>query len=368
MPMIPMNVMNFAGEENITVYEQFRDYFNHYKALNFGSKASYIEGKSLDEKEAKLNAGILKEVARFSGVNLSDKMIKPEVFATNPQVVWAAFAVVGAMIDMILPETIIESTGLYTEVRTGGYGDSFSFDVKPRDLFAVSKHGRARRLVELKKQFVGQVTIVPEAREISVQVSLYRILSGKESLAEFAMKAVRSIETEMAKDVYMTFDEAMDKLPTTPVNGELKATGYSRDTLVKFCQRVSAYNNGAKPVIVGTQLALSKILPDDANYRFTLDSDYVKIGYLKTFNGYDTMVLPQVADWKEPYKMALNDKKIYIISPSSQKLVKLCLEGSTMTNTTGTYDMANLLQTTTMAKSWGTGIATNAIAAQITLA
>lgn len=368
MAMIPMNVMTFAGEDNITVYEQFRDYFNHYKALNFGSKVSYIDTKTLDEKEDKLNAGILKEIERFSGVNLSNKAIKPEVLASNPQVVWATFAVIGAMVDMILPETIIESTGIYTEVRTGGYGDNFSFDVKPRDLFAVSKHGRARRMVELKKQFVGQVTITPEAREISVQVSLYRILAGKESLAEFAMKAVRSIETEMARDVYMTFDEAMDKLPTTPVNGQLKATGYSQDTLIQFCQRVSAYNNGAKPVIVGTQLALSKIMPNDANYRYMIDSDYVKIGYVKTIGGYDTMVLPQVADWKEPYKLALNDNKIYIVSPSSQKLVKLCLEGSTMTNTTGTYDMANLLQTTTMSKSWGTGIATNAIAAQITLA
>ncbi len=356
----------FAGE-NVNIYEQFKDYFNQYKATFHDAKVSFDNTVSLDEKEKRLNAGLLKEIERVSGIK-NDTNLAPEVFAMNPQTVWATFAVVGAMIDMILPDSIIESTGLYTEVRNIGFGDNASFDVKPRDLFVVSKHGRARRMTELKKQFVGQVTINPELREISVQASLYRILSGHESLAEFAMKAVRSIETAMARDIYTTFDTAMEALPATPVNEQLKATGYDYETMISFAQKVGAWNGGAKPVIVGTQLALSKIIPNDANYRYFVDSDYVKVGYLKTIGGYDTMVLPQVPDVRTPYKMALNDKKIYIVSPSSQKLVKAVIEGSTMTNTTGQFDMANLLQTTTMMKSWGTGIATNAIAAQITLA
>lgn len=125
---------------------------------------------------------------------------------------------------------------------------------------------------------------------------------------------------------------------------------------------------GARPVILGTQVALAKVLPNDANYRYFLDSDYVKIGYVRTIGGFDTMVLPQVADWRDPYSLALRDDKIYIVSPSSQKLVKCCIEGNTISNTMNAFDTANLTQTSTLFKSWGTGIATNSIAAQITLA
>jgi hypothetical protein len=131
---------------------------------------------------------------------------------------------------------------------------------------------------------------------------------------------------------------------------------------------VGAYNMGAKPIIVGTQLALSKIMPNDANYRYLLDSDYVKVGYVKTIGGFDTFVLPQVADWQNPYQTTLRDDIIYIISPSSQKLVKTALEGNTFSNDRDAFRSANLTQTWTMFKSWGTGIATNSVAAAIVLA
>lgn len=224
---IPSSVQTFSNG-NTKVYEQFKDLFNQYKseACKEGTYSDASEKKlSIEEKEKIVNQGLLKEVKRLSGVNIDKETLSIEAYSTNPSIQWATFAVIGTMIDMIIPDTIIQSTGPYTDVRVGDYGDNFAFDVKPRDLFVVSKHGRARRLTELKKQFVGQVTITPELREISVAASLYRILAGKESLAEFAMKAVRSVETEMSRDIYTTFDTAMDALPDTPVNQQLKATG-----------------------------------------------------------------------------------------------------------------------------------------------
>lgn len=99
-----------------------------------------------------------------------------------------------------------------------------------------------------------------------------------------------------------------------------------------------------------------------------LDSEYATLGYVKNAFGYDTMVLPQIADWKNPYKLALKDDRIYVVSPSSQKLVKLCYEGASMTNPLAAFDSANLSETTTINKSWGIAVATNAIAGMITIA
>jgi hypothetical protein len=112
---------------------------------------------------------------------------------------------------------------------------------------------------------------------------------------------------------------------------------------------------------------LQNVLPADANYRYDIQSDFVKVGYIQTAFGYDLMVLPQVADWKNPFKLALDNKRLYIVSPGAQKIIKLCIEGSTISNVDGTFANANLTQNATIKKFWGTGVATNAVAALILL-
>ena len=362
MNTIPNNVLAFAGEANKSVYEKFQDYFRHYRA-NLGEKVTYNTELDFASKEAKMNEILREEIERVSGVSFGSG-VNEATLASNPQVVWATFAVVGAMIDTVLPETLVSSIGLYTDIRFAGFGESFAFEVAPRDLFVVSKHGKGKRTAEVHKQFKGQVTIIPELREITTQVSLYKVLSGKESLAEFVMKCVRSIETQMSVDAYKAFDAAMNNLPSTAGNTKLKATGYTQDTLIDFAQKVSAYN-GNRAVVVGTQLALQNVLPSDANYRYDLNSDYVKIGYIKTAFGFDLMALPQVADWKNPFTTLLDNNRIYIVSPSAEKIIKLCIEGTTLSNVDGAFANANLTQNATITKFWGTGVATSSIAAVI---
>jgi hypothetical protein len=365
---IPMNVLSFA-QDNIDVYKAFRDYFNHFKAENLkDSKVSYEYDRtvSFEEKGETMHTAILDEIGRVAGLGKMEGF-SAEVWASHPTFKWASFAVINALVDMILPETLVETVGLYTDIVTGGYGDSFAFDVKPRDLFVVSKAGRGKRVSEVHKNFVGQVTVVPSEHDITVQVSLYRVLAGKENLADFVMKCVRSIETEMTLDSYNAFNAAMTALPTTPSGGVLKVVGYTQDDAVSLAQRVTAFNQGQKAVFVGTQIALNKILPTGSAYRYMLDSEYVKIGYIRTAFGYDAICLPQVADWKTPFKAVLDDERIYVLSPSSQKIIKMCIEGSTLAITSDTYANANLTQTTTLKKMFGTAVATNAVAGLITL-
>ena len=359
MLRMPNNVVAFAGD-NLKIYEQFADYFNHYH-----KRGTYDESISLSQKAEKVDENMRKEIARLSGVN-SITGIAPEVLATHPTYAWASFAVIGAMVDTVLPAALIASTGVYTDVRVGGYGDSFAFDIKPRDLFVPSKSGKAKRHGEVRKQFEGQVTVVPEFHDITVQVSFYKVLAGKENLADFAMKAAKAIEAQATIDTFDTFNTAMGALDNAG-DDLLRVAGYTQETLVSLAQKVTAWNGGNKAVVVGTQLALQNVLPDDANYRYDLDSEFVKIGYVQTAFGYDIMALPQVADYTTPFTLALDDDKIYILSPSAGKLIKLCLEGATLSITDGVYQNANLTQSTTMRKSYGSAVATSSIAAVITL-
>lgn len=268
---VPSNVLAFAGENHLDIYKAFVDYWNHYQTEMNGKKGLFfhntktVDGKvvefSLSEKEAALNAALKKEIVRKAGIsNIDDFPLA--TWATHPLLNFATFAVVSNLIDMILPQTIIDSIGIYSDVRSIGFGDTAVFNVEPRDLFAISKVGRAKRQTELKKQYRGQVVLNPEPRQIAVTVSLYRVLTGQESLASFVAKCVRSMETELTYDAYSAFSAALDLVDATASTG-LRVAGYSQAEFVRLSQTVRAWNGGATPIAIGTQAALANILPAD---------------------------------------------------------------------------------------------------------
>jgi len=347
--------------KNESLARGFLDYWYH----NNNVEGRYSLEYSLDEKEAMVNKELRKEIIKRAnlGVTVSDPV---EEWFFYPNVAAAAFAVVGSLVDMILPDSVIDSIGTYADVRVVGWGDNASFDIEPRDLFVVSRGTLGKREAEVRKQYRGQVTITPEIRSITVGVSLYRVLSGKESLAAFAAKAIKSIETQMTVDVYNLMASTMAALPTTATTG-LQIAGYTQAGLVRLAEQVSAWNGGAKSILLGTAVGLLNVLPNDANYRYDLESKYVSMGSIPTISGIDIMKLPQVADIYTPFGRVLDDTVLWIVSPSTNKIVKLVLEGNTLANTTQTFEKADLRQTTTLWKSWGTGIATNSVAGTITL-
>ncbi len=360
------DIIDFSKGDT-TLFEAFADYWNHYCAIEkIGRERDYDRSVSFAEKESALNEAIVQEIVERSRVPYVSASNIKDAF-TNPSVRYETFAVVGALIDSILPQTIIDSVGIYTDIRFGGFGDSFTFDITPRDIFTVSKAGRAQKQSEVRRQFKGQVAIIPEMHQITVGTFLYRLLSGSESLADFTNKAVRSIETEMTLNSYDAFAAAMAALDNTATTG-LRVAGYSQDSLIRLCQQVSAWNGGANPVIFGTKLALANVLPNDANYRYDLNHEYVRMGYIRTAFGYDLMSIPQVADHSTEFGLRISNNYIWILAPTVDKLVKLCIEGRTLTYSDGQFENANLTQNVHMLKSWNAGIATSAIAGVITLA
>lgn len=79
------------------------------------------------------------------------------------------------------------------------------------------------------------------------------------------------------------------------------------------------------------------------------------------------MMLEQVANWNTPFSLRLADNRIWIVSPSVNKIVKVVLEGSTLAYTDDVYRNADLSQNAVLQKSWATIVATNAIGATIEL-
>lgn len=368
--MVNTNVICFSDNKE-TVDRLFKDYMFHYLSEVEGKDGfSFDASKTLDEKEKAMNKLILAEINKMAGGNFTFSgglSISDEMMVNNPTFKWASFAIVSSLIDMIMPDVLNRTIGMYTESRYIGYGDSAAFTVESNDLFYVSKAGRDQRTVEMQKEFASQVTVLPENRAITVHANLYRTLCGLDSIANFVRKAIISFEVHIANEVYQLFDNAMSELPTTPAGGALHVTGWDVEDAIRLAQTVTAFNGGAPAVFVGTKLALRHILPADANYRYMLDSEYVKLGYIRNFMGFDVIALDQIANWENPYSLGLNDNQIYVISPTTGKPIKLVYEGASRTNTVPFYDSADLREAVTINQSYGIGIATAATSGLITL-
>lgn len=367
MPMMESIVTFAGGNENaLNTYKGMRDYFFHYMSSVEGKSGygDYDNTVSLDEKEQKMHKALLAEVERVSACPRGEMSF--EAWSMAPQVKWATFAVVGAMIDAVLPDTVIKSIGIYTEMNTVGFGETLEFEVQPNSLFTVSRSSNAQRTAFNKKQFAINATLQAVNHQITVQTQLYKVLSGKENLARFVRKAVLSIETAMHKEAYNTLASlvANASFPTA-----LKETGYTADKAITLAQTVEAYNNGAKVAFVGTKKAIYQMLPDASKgYRMITDATAPQINIVRGIFDWDIIEIPQVATGDDKtYSLALADDKVYVISIGAEKPIKGILEGSTLTNSNDFYDTADLSQNFTMNKRYGFGAIANTVCGVLTV-
>jgi hypothetical protein len=357
---LPINVLNFTNgdTERQEGYKKFKEYYNAYK-----NNKDMVGTISFSEANDKMLNFFIEEIEKLSGKsakNYNDMM----QFAMFTDVKEAAFAVVGMLTDLVIPDALMKDLGAIATIKTVGWGDTLKIDIQPRDLFVVSKGGRAKRSFDIQRQFKGTKTIVPEPTVISVGVSLYDVLAGKYTLAEFVSKAAQSVEVQMRYDIYDCFAKAMSALST---NSDLYVNGYTQDAAVKLAQTVKAWNGGAEPIYLGTKVAVSKILPASTNYRFNLGDEYTSLGHVREFFGTDVVELEQIADYKSEFKLKLPDDVIYVVCPTTDKIVKVAIEGSTLSNVENNYDNANLMTNANLVKSYGVGVATSAIAGMIKL-
>lgn len=360
---LPNSVLAFTAndEDRKNAYSKFVEYYESY----INGKKSSAAGTTFEEMNSKMLEFYTDEIERMSGRKVSDYNDLAQ-FCNFSDVKESAFAIIGMITDLIIPDALIKDLGVIAEVKNGSWGDTLKVDIEPRDLFVVAKGGRARRDFDITRQFKGEKTVVPEVHAISVGISLYDVLRGAYTLAEFVRKAVMSIETQMRYDIYDAFATMMNNLPTTD-SAALKISGWNQDSAIALAQKVSAWNGGRQAIFLGTKLALSKILPASTNTRILLGDEYVKVGYLRDFFGISCVELEQVADYKTEFAVKLDDQKIYVLCPGTDKLVKVFVEGSTLANNETNFYNANLQQVATLYKSYGVGAFTSALAGEIAL-
>lgn len=274
-----MNVKAFSATSK-DLYEAMKEYSRNFCNERKGIKAFSEHPK--DEMGKLINKAFAAEVAKQSGCEFkADTKDEVRRYCSNPMVKFFANQIRDVMIDMILPDVLMTGTIRYfADIKYADLGDTIKFDIKSNSLFTVSKAGYRQRTTNQQKTFRTTVTMEGENHEVTVGATLFEILTGQAFLAEEVMKVALSIERSMLFDAYDAFKGAMDATA-----GKLSVANYSEESLVSLCEIVTAYNQGRKAIILGTPVALKKVLPSNNNFRYLLDDEYVKLGHLQTFSG-----------------------------------------------------------------------------------
>lgn len=348
------NKINFSTAVEKDLIPAWKDYVNHYRKENFSTKKTVSGTKSLAEKEALVDKMAFGEIAKFA--NMDTSFVGQLQMATNPMYRWAFFAVVNKLVDIVIPDVVAEDFYAFANVSTVGKGNSGKFTIKSADLFEVAVNGNSRRHLNAQRQFTGEKTLTPVNHTVTTQVDLYRVMAHEESLAEYAMKVILSIEAEIAIDVAFCMQESFN---TRTAN--FKETGYTPATFKTIATRVSAANGGRKAVAVGTEIGLMSVMPTDNYLKLGLGETYNSIGYLPVFLNTPLIALAQKIDWTSAdYDFAISDKYIYFVSPGVQKLIQVVFEDEGLYIADDVFANGNLIQNASMHKGWITGMITNA--------
>ena len=331
---MPNEVVQFAQTNggNTDFYVAFQDYY-------------FNRDKMDSEKHDKLQNAFFAEIVAKSGVSRDG--LTTEAWISHPSTQWAAFAVVDATVNAILPQVLTPAFGLFTDFRFVSLGDVVKFKIKPNQFFTVSKGGTGERTIHRQKDFAQDIIVAPVEHIVTVYTDMYRVLAGKEDIADFVARVVLAIEQAMYGDALNALMTGLNNLPTGTYN---ISGAFDMKTLVKMAETVQVYNAGVRPVIAGSATALMHVLPDSTlGYRGNYDANGGSIELIKNVYGYDVIKMDNAA--AQGGGLVLPDNKIFVVSPAQDKLVKGVVSNA-LTNSNQFYDNADLTSDYTTRKMW----------------
>ena len=293
-----------------------------------------------------LDTAFFAEIEKKSGVSRSG--MEAEAWMTHPSVKWAAFAIIDATITAILPSVLTPAFGLFMDMRFVGIGDIMKFRIMPNSLYTVSKGGKGERTTFRQAKHATDIIITPEEHLVTIYADMYRVLAAKESISDFIRLVVLAVEQDM-------YAEAVDALITglTSVTSgtDFAYTGaFEMKRIVKIAEKVQVFNAGVRPIIAGSATALMNVIPDGTNgYRMIVDSNGGAVNLIKNVMGFDVIRLEQAVT--RDGGLILPDDKLFVVSPSQDKLVKGAVSSS-LTNSNQFYDNADITQNFTYRKNY----------------
>ncbi len=273
--------------------------------------------------EAHTDDAIRKSFLDTLGIDSIDK-INPHVWNRHSDEI---YEIVETALNVTVPDAWNMSPYYQelVEVKNGALDQKNEFIVKDESTLIVSKFSGNHWDIDRQKLPAGRVfSLATEWYAVMIYDEWERFMKGITSVVQMFAAIRAAFQRAIDEHIYSAFNGAGTYLPT-----QFKETGsFNKNTLLNLAVRVQTAA-GRAVRFAGTRQALAKLdgAVDTAWISEKMRDDKNALGYLKVWEGYNTIEIPQTFnhgtyDFKSP------DNIIYII-PVNYKPIKLWFEGET---------------------------------------
>lgn len=266
-----------------------------------------------------------------TGLNYSNlEMVKNPMVYDNI-IFKSRFATILAQaITPAVPTVISGNYDQLFEVFQVGFGNSAKYQVESNELYIVNDIAEGIKRGAQMTTYNQEYSVSASRRQISVFVDWYEVAAGVQDWGKFGRKIGLSFGAAVQSMVVKSMSKVITDAASHGISGYM-ANGFNDDNWLKLARNVKLANGNSQVYALGTDIAIGKIMPDAAAFRFGPDSDIVTKGALPAYKNVpliplDNALVPNTVN-KTP-KAILGDDFIYMIAMGSYKPVKVVVEGN----------------------------------------
>ena len=216
------------------------------------------------------------------------------------------------------------------EVHQVGFGDNAKYTIDSNELYIVNDIAEGILRGGQQTTYNKEYTISASRKQIAVFVDWYQVAAGVQDWGKFGNK----IGASYIAYIYAMVVKAMEKVVTDAAKlgiAGYKANGFTDQNWLTLARNVQLANGGSQVYALGTNIALGKILPSAAAFRFGPDSDIVTEGVLPAYKNVPMIELGNAlipSTINDTPQVLLGDDFIYMIAMGAYKPCKVVIEGN----------------------------------------
>lgn len=252
------------------------------------------------------------------------------------------------------------------DYRNIAYGDRQDFYIEKESVLSVAKAGVSHHDHIIQRISAGETVSIPtslHAIKVGKDINRYVLNQGYDWV-KLINAIAKAYITDIQTDIAIEVDNVAAKLPVTSTEfintGALSAS--TKDAFDTIIANVSAANDGAEVVIMGTWLALKKInaLVNGDLFANGQKDNNMNTGIIGVYDGVKMSVIPNRFKDRTYTAKTFSDKTILILPAVGEegKFVKMVDVGDTMIlekNTSERGDYVSDIQTHEVQREYGIG-------------
>lgn len=242
------------------------------------------------------------------------------------------------------------------EYRNVAHGDAVDIIVPDSQTFEVSVIGGGSQAIRRQRLVAGESVRVPTSwKAIKIYEEIELILAGRVDFNEAINRVAQSFVKKTYEDIATVWYSALDNL-TAPY---AFSGSFDEATMMGIIEHVKAESGSASAMLVGSALALNKVVATHDTYLQIALEDAYKMGYVGMFNGTPKYAL-RPAHKAGTTNFVYADNKVGVIATDFKPIVYVT-EGQSLILPRNYADNVDLTQEYLMMEK--TGVATRISAA-----